>query len=206
MPVPPQLPLPETTEGIQMTTEIETSLLELPEVRELTADTRWRASRPHRNFPPDKAVHSLTAGALRGPGKFAVHPLVFVNQDDSEAVIFVHLGRSLCGHDGIIHGGLCATILDEALGRIALPNLPSRLGVTASLTLSYKAPTFTDQFVVMRTRLSRDPAKRPAGRKVWVEGRLETLGGQVLVEAEALFVEPRAAALLKNSMVNSLVH
>ncbi|EGG00928.1 uncharacterized protein MELLADRAFT_27996, partial [Melampsora larici-populina 98AG31] len=176
---------------------IEASLLELPEVRELTADTGWRASRPHRNFPPDKAIHSLTAGALRGPGKFAVHPLVFVKHDDSEAVIFVHLGRSLCGHDGIIHGGLCATILDEALGRIALQNLPSKLGVTASLSLSYRSPTFADQFVVIRTRLSRDPAKRPAGRKVWVEGRLETLKGHVLVEAEALFVEPRAAALLK---------
>lgn len=69
----------------------------------------------------------------------------------------------------------------------ALPNLPSKIGVTASLNLSYKLPTFADQFVVLRSRLSPDPAKRPSGRKVWVEGRLETINGQVLVEAELSF-------------------
>jgi hypothetical protein len=29
----------------------------------------------------------------------------------------VHVGRGVCGHDGIIHGGLLATILDESLAR-----------------------------------------------------------------------------------------
>lgn len=29
----------------------------------------------------------------------------------------VHLGRALCGHDGIIHGGLLATVFDETLAR-----------------------------------------------------------------------------------------
>jgi acyl-coenzyme A thioesterase PaaI-like protein len=32
-------------------------------------------------------------------------------------VIIVHVGRGLCGHDGIVHGGLLATLLDEGLGR-----------------------------------------------------------------------------------------
>ena len=47
----------------------------------------------------------------------AVPPLAFVKNDESEAVLILHLGRSLCGHDGIIHGGMIATIFDEALGR-----------------------------------------------------------------------------------------
>jgi hypothetical protein len=47
----------------------------------------------------------------------AVPPLAFVKTDESEAVLILHLGRSLCGHDGIIHGGMIATIFDEALGR-----------------------------------------------------------------------------------------
>ncbi|KAG0148164.1 hypothetical protein CROQUDRAFT_655320 [Cronartium quercuum f. sp. fusiforme G11] len=205
LPVPPQSPSPGSIEGNKLTQQIEHELINLPQVRELNNDPDWRSSRPFHNFPQDKAVHSLTAGALRGPGKLAVPPIVFVNKDDSEAIIFIHLGRSLCGHDGIVHGGLCATILDEALGRIALPNLPSKIGVTASLKLNYKSPTFADQFVVLKTRVSPDPSKRPTGRKVWVEGRIENLKGQVLVEAEALFVEPRAAALLKNSMVNELI-
>jgi acyl-coenzyme A thioesterase PaaI-like protein len=36
----------------------------------------------------------------------------------------VHMGRALCGHDGIIHGGLIATVFDETLARnVRLPVL-----------------------------------------------------------------------------------
>lgn len=31
---------------------------------------------------------------------------------------YLHVGRGLCGHDGIVHGGLLATILDEAMARV----------------------------------------------------------------------------------------
>jgi len=47
----------------------------------------------------------------------AVPPLAFVRTDESEAVLILHMGRSLCGHDGIVHGGMIATVFDEALGR-----------------------------------------------------------------------------------------
>ena len=38
-------------------------------------------------------------------------------KDEKEAVVLIHVGRGLCGHDGIIHGGLLATLLDETLAR-----------------------------------------------------------------------------------------
>ena len=62
-------------------------------------------------------MNSLTAGALRGPGKLALTPLVRGRYDETESVVFLHLGRGVCGHDGIVHGGLIATLLDETLGR-----------------------------------------------------------------------------------------
>lgn len=55
---------------------------------------------------------------------FALPPLAFVKNNESSAIIVLHVGRSLCGHDGIIHGGLLATVLDESLGR----NVSSRCG------------------------------------------------------------------------------
>lgn len=61
--------------------------------------------------------HSLTSAILRGPSLLAIPPMSFVKSDESQAVIILHLGRSLCGHDGIVHGGLLATVFDEALGR-----------------------------------------------------------------------------------------
>jgi len=77
------------------------------------------ADKSHTAGPASKPMHehSLTSSILRGPGMLAVPPLAFVKTDESEAVLILHLGRSLCGHDGIIHGGMIATIFDEALGR-----------------------------------------------------------------------------------------
>lgn len=85
---------------------------------------------PYSTLPEYAANHSLTAGTLRGPSKLAVAPLVFAKDDESEAIVIIHLGRSLCGHDGIVHGGMVGTILDEATGRNALLNLPTKIGVT----------------------------------------------------------------------------
>ena len=35
----------------------------------------------------------------------------------------IHLGRALCGHDGVIHGGLISTVFDESLARnVSLQN------------------------------------------------------------------------------------
>ena len=108
-------------------------------------------------------MNSLTGGALHGPGKLALPPLVRAKWDNSEALVFVHVGSALCGHEGIVHGGALATLLDETLGRQvstgffsspsrclipsykALINLPEKIGVTAWLHLNYKAPTRADQ-------------------------------------------------------------
>ena len=62
-------------------------------------------------------MNSLTGGALHGPGKLALPPLVRAKWDNSEALVFVHVGSALCGHEGIVHGGALATLLDETLGR-----------------------------------------------------------------------------------------
>ncbi|KAJ7711898.1 HotDog domain-containing protein [Mycena metata] len=178
---------------------LEKELQALPALRAHRAlpDTEeWYETRPHESIPEVLRANKLTSGALRGPGKLALFPLARVRKDESAAVIFVHLGRGLCGHDGIIHGGLLATLLDEALGRNAIINLPEKVGVTATLSLKYKAPTRADQFVVMKTELVE-----LKGRKARVSGRVEALDGSLLVEAEALFVQPRYASLLNTTVI-----
>jgi hypothetical protein len=86
--------------------------------------------------------------------------------------------------------------LDEALARTATSNLPEKIGVTANLTVNYRAPTRADQFVVMRIRLLE--AK---GRKARVSGIIEDLDGNVLIEASGLFVQPRYARFLNKNAV-----
>jgi acyl-CoA thioesterase FadM len=60
----------------------------------------------------------------------------------------------------------------------AIVNLPEKVGVTAQLSLNYRAPTMADQFIVIKTKLGE-----VKGRKAYVTGRVETLDGTLLVEA-----------------------
>ncbi|KAM0749748.1 Thioesterase/thiol ester dehydrase-isomerase [Meredithblackwellia eburnea MCA 4105] len=219
-PVPtPVSPGADTPEGRTITAQVEAGLQNLQLVKQLraqlvpalqtqspnetsltsTEDTTelvpaYTESRPYAASVP--GPHSLSAYTLRGPGKFAVAPLVFTTRDKKEAVFFVHVGGGMCGHEGVVHGGLLATLLDESLGRTAFYSLPNNIGVTATLTVKYRKPTFANQYLVIKTH-----TERAEGRKVWVKGRIENLSGETLVEAEALFVEPRMAKFLNSSTV-----
>jgi acyl-CoA thioesterase FadM len=68
--------------------------------------------------------------------------------------------------------------LNDQLTAQALLNIPSHIGVTASLTIDFKAPTQADQFVIVRTKL-----EAVDGRKVRVSGSMETLDGEKVAEA-----------------------
>ncbi|KAI9466787.1 HotDog domain-containing protein [Lactarius psammicola] len=195
---PPPLD-PNLPEAQAYVEALEEELQKLPILLEhRTAEDReaWYETRPYQTFSEERRVNNLTAGALRGPGLLALPPLVRARRDESEGLILVHVGRGLCGHDGIVHGGLLATLLDEALARTATQNLPEKIGVTANLSVNYRAPTRADQFIVMRIRLLE--AK---GRKARVSGTIEDLDGNVLIEASGLFVQPRYARFLNKNAV-----
>jgi len=111
---------PNSPESLTATAQIEKELLSLPLLQSLHSApdaNEWYETRPYSSLPEERRVNNLTAGALRGPGRLAVPPVVWAKRDESEAYVFVHVGRGLCGHDGIVHGGLLATLIDESLGR-----------------------------------------------------------------------------------------
>ncbi|OBZ77278.1 hypothetical protein A0H81_01640 [Grifola frondosa] len=199
----PPPPHPDDPSAIAYVAELEDSLHNLPllNAHRVQDDAdQWYETRPYLNIPEERRVNSLTAGALKGPGKLALPPLVRSRYDHTESWIFLHVGRGLCGHEGVVHGGLLATLLDESLARTALLNLPDKVGVTANLTLNYRAPTRADQFIVIKTRL-----QDVNGRKVRVTGTIEDMQGVVLVEASALFVQPRYAKLLNSNHIKRMI-
>ena len=168
----------------------------LPDASMVPHDKRYRLMQPYPDLTPATYQHHLTANILSGEGKFVLPPLVYQSVDQSEVISIIHIGKSLCGHSGIIHGGLVATLFDEMLARTAIPQLPGFFGVTANLNINYRKPVKGDQFVVFRCKT----AKR-SGRKVFVEGVLETASTSpnkqpvVLADASALFVCPKYLAL-----------
>lgn len=104
----------------------------------------------------------------------------------------VALGSNVCGHRGILHGGMSAMIIDETLG--ALVYVLKRDGVigagpafTAHLGVDYKAPVPSSSHVICTTTL-----ESVEGRKVWVRAEMRDRPDGVLYStARALFVIPR---------------
>ncbi|KAJ2315805.1 hypothetical protein IWW51_003134 [Coemansia sp. RSA 2702] len=129
---------------------------------------------------------ALLTGSLLAPDKLAVEPVTFMHKDRKQFVVVVHLGKNTCGHKGIVHGGILATLFDEITGRPAFWNLPRNVALTASLKISYRRPAIADQVFVFRTQLTGLD-----GRKAEVVGQLEDAQGNLLSEAEALYISPK---------------
>ncbi|WFD18166.1 hypothetical protein MCAP1_000374 [Malassezia caprae] len=154
--------------------------------------------RPFSSVDPVHLETMLTAGSLRGPHKFAAMPFVFsktrggaqrIGGREGDGLVVVHFGKNMCGYKGVVHGGLLATVFDEALARTAFFGLPNHLGVTGKLELFYRKPVRAERFYLVETRIAEN-----AGRKCFVSGTLmDAHTRQVLVEANAVFIEPRWA-------------
>lgn len=165
----------------------------------LRANPSFTESRPHMRIPEALRPTNLTGGTLAGPGKITVPPLIFSETGGKSLVSLFYLGDQLCGHPGIIHGGMLATLLDEGLARCCFPALPSHVGVTANLKVDYRKPAKAGAYYVMRAE-----TVKVEGRKAWVRGWIEDMVDETkgetatrYVEAEALFIEPRNAKFMR---------
>ena len=175
--------------------EVDNFIRNHPLSRSLRENADFTESRPHMKIPAALRSHNFTGGTLNGPGRIVVPPFTFSEKGGKSMVALYYLGTDMCGHAGITHGGLLATLLDEGLARCCFPALPNKIGMTASLTVNYRKPAPAGAFVVLRAKTTK-----VEGRKAWVEGHIETLAGDgeepvVLVDASALFIEPKQAAV-----------
>ena len=175
--------------------EIEDFIQNHPLALELRSNPEMTESRPHLKVPPSFRSRNLTSGTLMGAGKIAVPPFFWNEKGGKSLVSIAYLGEELCGHPGLVHGGLLATLLDEGLARCCFAALPNKIGVTANLNINYRSPAPVGSYVVLRAKTTK-----VEGRKAWVEGHLETLPAEgekprIIAEASALFIEPKEAAV-----------
>lgn len=175
--------------------EVDEHIRNHPVAVELRSKPEFTESRPLLKTPESLRSQNLTAGTLLGPGRIVVPPFIWSEKGGKSLVCISYLGADMCGHRGIVHGGLLATILDETLARCCFPALPNKIGMTANLNINYRAPVPADNYVVVRASTTK-----VEGRKAWVEGRLESLPAEgekpiVFAEATALFIEPKQAAV-----------
>lgn len=151
-------------------------------------DPAWEHHEAYEGVADDVRPHRFTTGPLGGARGIGAFQRVFYNESTGEQIIIVWIGGALAGWPGVTHGGVTATLMDEALGRRAIAQFPGKSGVTANLELNYLAPLVTNSVYLIRTRNEIEGASES---KQWVTGRIETLEGRVCVEAKALFVVPK---------------
>ena len=92
----------------------------------------------------------------------------------------------LAGPPGVVHGGIQATLLDEALGMAARVGCVGDGGVrlmTVDFQLRYRRPAPLGESLVIRGELVRSE-----GRDLHLEGRIESAEGELLTLATARWV------------------
>ncbi|KAI1614770.1 thioesterase family protein [Exophiala viscosa] len=140
----------------------------------------------------------LTASTLAGVSRISVPPQIFFDDANGSLIAAYHLGLELSGHVGLIHGGFLAVVLDECMGRACFARLPERIGVTVHMEIDYRKPVKADSMILVRA-----VTERVEGRKAWVKGTVMSLGDvaeEVLVEAHALFIQPKWASSMEQIM------
>jgi uncharacterized protein (TIGR00369 family) len=91
------------------------------------------------------------------------------------------LGADYQGGLGFIHGGIIATLLDEAMGKL---NRFSGVGaVTAKLTIEYLRPVRVDEEITVEAgEVERN------GRQLFHRGEIRNASGEVLARGRGRFV------------------
>lgn len=159
-----------------------------------TLEFRKRQSviRTRSAFAPEQGKYNFTRTTLAEEDMIHPTPYVFTDVATGSLLAFYHLGRKLAGHDGIIHGGVSATLLDECMYKACLsrPGVEGKIAVTANLNVNYKGPIPVGTTVLLRAETTK-----VEGRKAWITATIEDLGSQqIYVMADALFIQPKWAS------------
>ncbi len=91
------------------------------------------------------------------------------------------LGEEYQGGPGMIHGGIIATLLDEAMGKVC--RLSGVRAVTAELTVQYLRPVRVGE----ELRLEAYETERE-GRRLVHEGEIHNAAGELLARGRGRFV------------------
>ena len=91
------------------------------------------------------------------------------------------LGERYQGGGGFAHGGIIATVLDEAMGKVC--RFRQVRAVTAELTVEYLKPVNVQSEIVVEGRETEQK-----GRNLFMAGEIRNEAGEILARGRARFV------------------
>jgi uncharacterized protein (TIGR00369 family) len=110
--------------------------------------------------------------------------LEFLLAPDGRVVSFATVPDTYEGPPGYLHGGIIATLLDEAMSKSVRAG--GIVAMTRRLEIEYLRPVPSASPIRIEGRVLRSD-----GRKQWVEAKILDQGGVPLAEGKGLFIEIR---------------
>jgi uncharacterized protein (TIGR00369 family) len=140
-----------------------------------------------RHFPP------LPDNVCFGCGGASAHGMKLAFQADTGTKRVTgqfRIAADFQGSMGVLHGGIIATVLDEAMGKLC--RLNDVRAVTAELNVEYLKPIHVDQEI----RVEAEQVKRE-GRQLYHQSEIRDLAGNLLARGRGRFVVIDPARLVK---------
>ena len=119
-----------------------------------------------------------------GPANASGLRLEFLLAEDGAVVSLPTVSGSFEGHPGYLHGGIIATLLDEAMSKATRAR--GITTVTRYLEVEYLRPISSGLRLRVEARVVRSE-----GRKLWVESKILDPAATVLAHGKGVFVEVR---------------
>jgi uncharacterized protein (TIGR00369 family) len=120
-----------------------------------------------------------------GPANPSGLQLDFLIAGDGSVVCQTTVSDTFDGHPGYLHGGIIATLLDEAMSKSVRARGVSAM--TRQLEAEYLRPVPSGVPLRLEGRVVRTE-----GHKNWTEARVLNVAGRELARAKGLFIEVRA--------------
>jgi acyl-coenzyme A thioesterase PaaI-like protein len=145
------------------------------------ADTKGGPAVQHKvSRAQNISRHCLVCGA---DNPFGLHGC-FYELADGELLGVFHPHDEHQSYPGRLHGGISTAILDETIGRAIGIAHPGTWGVTATLTVRFRAPVPLDAEIRAVARITRDTTRLFEGT-----GEILLADGQVAVEAQGKYMK-----------------
>lgn len=117
-----------------------------------------------------------------GPANPTGLHLEFFLAPDGSVVSLPVVADTFEGHPGYLHGGIIATLLDEAMSKAV--RTTGRRSMTRKMEIEYLRPVPSGAPLRIEGRILRAEE-----RKVWVEARILNAEDKLLAHAKGLFIE-----------------
>ncbi|ORY51439.1 hypothetical protein BCR33DRAFT_780414 [Rhizoclosmatium globosum] len=131
-----------------------------------------------RGLQPDSLLEDpsrCVSKFIRGPSMYGEGKIEYCVQGYEPTchhlINVVKFGTNICGHDGIVHGGLITSYFDDALSSLFLIHAKGEYsGVTGKLETDFRAPMPAGTAIAFVMWLDR-----VEGRKVWIKGEARSI-------------------------------